>query len=143
MILDGQVEVKIRNLISEKFSDRIEKLIQVVETNKVDFSKCYKPNAIIYQIGWDLNIKCPFSDFYTGGPMIKSSRLDNFTDRDIANKIFFHMRQLNRDIEKFVKTLDGAEEYLHFNQIGVGTGITHMVAYTRDYNKENRKRRRR
>ena len=51
MMLDGQVEVKIRNLISEKFSDRIEKLIQVVETNKVDFSKCYKPNAIIYQIG--------------------------------------------------------------------------------------------
>ena len=143
MILDGQVEVKIRNLINEKFSDRIEKLIQVVETNKVDFSKCYKPNAIIYQIGWSLRVKSPFSDFHTGGPMRSSLRLDNFTDRDMANKIFCYMRQLNRDIEEFVKTLDGAEEYLYFNQIGVGTGIAHMKAYTRDYNKENKSRRRR
>ena len=142
MILNGQIEVKIRKLTYEKFSSKIEKLIQVIEANKVDFNKFYRPNTIIYQIGWDIRVKTPFSDFHEGGVMIRSSRLDNFIDRDIANKIYCYMRQFNRDIEKFIKTLENSKEYLYFNPIGVGSGITQLNAYTRDFNKENRIRHR-
>lgn len=142
MRLDGKIEKEIREKVNEKFSNKIEQLIKIIDKNTINFDEHYKPNSIIYQINWNLKLKSPFSDFYIGGPLVKADRLDDFIDKEIANKIFCCLRNLNREIESYIKTLNGAEEFLHFYNVGYGVGITNLSPYTRNYNKENKRKRR-
>ena len=140
MMLNGQIEKEIREKVNEKFSNKIQQLIKIIDANAINFDEHYKPNSTIYQINWNLKLKSSFSDFYIEGPFVKADRLDNFTNKEIANKIFCCLRNLNREIESYIKTLNGSEEFLYFNSIGNGVGITNLSPYTRNYNKENKRK---
>ena len=139
--LDSRESNYIRAELKKNFEKRISHLLEVISSNKVNFYTNYIKDVQVYQLSFDIRISSSFSDFISDTLLLHCStgtQIFSFINRDLANKIYKELKDINIEIEKYMSDNFAESNFLQFNRIGKSLGITGIETYTRDRQKEEK-----